>query len=85
MAFDLLFFGSLRDAMGRDGERVDPPASVATVADLVDWLAARGGREAAALADRGRLRCAVDQRMAAFDATLGPVREVALFPPVTGG
>jgi molybdopterin synthase sulfur carrier subunit len=58
---------------------------VATVAELIDWLAARGGGYAEAFADRGRLRAALDQEFVALDAPLGRSRELALFPPVTGG
>lgn len=85
MAFDLLFFGALRDAMAIDSERVDPPAVVQTARDLIAWLATRGERETAALADPARIRCAIDQRLATLDTPLGEAREVALFPPVTGG
>ena len=54
--------------------------------DLVDWLAtSRGGGYAEAFADRDRLRAAVDQRFVALAAPIGGAREVAIFPPVTGG
>lgn len=85
MAIELLFFGALRDAIGRDGERVSPPPEIGDVGALVDWLAARSEGDAAALADRGRLRAAIDQRFAGFDAPIAGAREIALFPPVTGG
>jgi molybdopterin synthase sulfur carrier subunit len=82
---ELLYFAWVREAIGSGGERVDPPGSVETVANLIDWLAARGGGYAEAFADRGRLRAALDQRFVALDAPLGEARELALFPPVTGG
>jgi sulfur-carrier protein len=85
MALDILYFAWVREAIGVGAERVDPPASVATVAELIDWLAARGGGYAEAFADRGRLRAALDQEFVALDAPLGRSRELALFPPVTGG
>lgn len=85
MSLELLYFAWVREAIGSGGERVDPPASVETVANLIDWLAARGGGYAEAFADRGRLRAALDQRFVALDAPLGEARELALFPPVTGG
>jgi molybdopterin synthase sulfur carrier subunit len=81
----LLYFARVREAIGKDGEEVDPPADIVSVADLADWLAARGGGYAEALADRGRLRAAVDQRFVGLDAPLDQAREVAFFPPVTGG
>lgn len=85
MAIDLLYFAWVREAVGRDGETVDPPASVATVADLLDWLAASSAAHAAAFADRVRLRAAVDQRFVPLDTTIAGAREIAIFPPVTGG
>jgi len=85
MALDILYFAWVREAIGRDGERVEPPAGVVTVADLLDWLAARGGGHARAFADRARLRAALDQDFVPLDAPLGDARELAIFPPVTGG
>ncbi|KZE13676.1 MULTISPECIES: molybdopterin converting factor subunit 1 [Sphingomonas] len=85
MAIELLYFAWVREAIGVAGERVDPPAEVATVADLVDWLAARGGGYATAFADGQRLRAAVDQAFVALDTPIAGAREVAIFPPVTGG
>ena len=85
MAIDLLFFGSLRDALGRDGESVALPETVATVRDLIGWMRARGEPDASALGDADRLRAAVDQRFAGMDAPVTAAREIALFPPVTGG
>ncbi len=85
MAVELVYFAWVREAIGRDGERVDPPAAVATVADLLDWLAGRGGGYAEAFADRARLRAAVDQSFVALDAAIAGAREIAIFPPVTGG
>jgi molybdopterin synthase sulfur carrier subunit len=85
MTLSILYFARIREAIGRDGEAVDPPAGVADVAALVDWLAARGGGYAEAFADRARLRCAVDQSFAGLDAPIAGAREIAFFPPVTGG
>jgi molybdopterin synthase sulfur carrier subunit len=82
---EILYFAWVREAMGTGCETVDPPESVATVAGLLDWLAARDDRAAAAFADRGRLRAAVDQRFTGLDAPIRGAREVAIFPPVTGG
>lgn len=85
MAIELLYFAWVREAIGCDGESVNPPPHVETVNALVDWLAGRGEGYAEAFADRSRLRVAVDQELSNFDASLTGVREVALFPPVTGG
>ena len=81
----VLYFAWVRERVGVDEEEVTPPAEVTTVAALVDWLAARSPRHAEAFADRTRLRAAVDQAFVPLDAPLAGAREVAIFPPVTGG
>ena len=81
----MLYFAWVREAIGIRGERVDPPADVVTVAALIDWLAGGSEGHARAFVDRSRLRAALDQEFAPFDAPLGTAREVAIFPPVTGG
>jgi molybdopterin synthase sulfur carrier subunit len=58
---------------------------VTTPAALIAWLSGRGIGYAEAFADPARLRCAVDQVMVSLDAPLGSAREIAIFPPVTGG
>jgi molybdopterin synthase sulfur carrier subunit len=85
VAIEMLYFAWVRERIGRDGEVVDPPGNVATVADLIGWLADGSTAHAAAFADRARLRAAVDQVFVPLDAALGSAREVAIFPPVTGG
>ena len=85
MAIRMLYFAWVRERVGTGEELVDPPADVTTVAALVDWLATRSAGHADALAERGRLRAAVDQAFVTMDATILGAREVALFPPVTGG
>lgn len=85
MAVQLLYFAWVREAVGRDGESVDLPETIATVADLVGWLAERGDGYAQAFADPARLRAAVDQSFVQLDASVTGAREIALFPPVTGG
>lgn len=85
MALNLLYFAWVREAIGRDGETIDPPEGVETVAALVRWLAARGGGYAEALGDKAKVRAAVDQLFVPLDAPIADAREIALFPPVTGG
>ena len=79
----VLYFAWVRERIGLPRENVD--TSAATVADLVAELAAREERYALAFADLSALRVAVDQTLTGFDAPLGGVREVAFFPPMTGG
>ena len=81
----IVYFAWVREAIGRDEEQVERPDPDMTVADLVAMLAARGGGYAEALGDPTRLRAAVDQRFVAMDSLIGDAKEVALFPPVTGG
>lgn len=81
----LLYFAWVRERIGVGEERLSPPAEVATVGALLDWLAARSPGHAAALADRGAIRVAVDQAFVAMDALVPAGAEVAVFPPVTGG
>jgi molybdopterin synthase sulfur carrier subunit len=85
VAVELLYFAWVRERVGRGSEIVDPPADVSTVAALLDWLAEQGEGHSAAFADRGRLRAAVDQVFVPLDASITGAREVAIFPPVTGG
>jgi molybdopterin synthase sulfur carrier subunit len=79
----VLYFAWLRERIGVAVEEVATAAP--TVAALVEELRAREPRYAAAFADMAAVRVAVDQEMADLDAPLGGVREVAFFPPVTGG
>lgn len=81
----VLYFAWLRTKTGTAAEDVAPPAEVATVGALVDWLKTRSPGHAAAFADLAIVRCAVNQEHAAFDAAVTAGDEVAFFPPVTGG
>lgn len=85
VAIEMLYFAWVRELVGKGSEHVDPPAEVMTVADLVDWLAAGSADHARAFADRAKLRAAVDQRFVALDSSIAGAREIAIFPPVTGG
>lgn len=80
---DVLYFAWVRERIGLPREKVETAA--ATVAELVAELAAREERYAAAFADLRALRVALDQELAEFSAPLAGVREVAFFPPMTGG
>lgn len=81
----MLYFAWVRERVGAGSETVDPPPEIATVDALIDWLATLSPGHAAAFADRDRLRAAVDQAFVPMEAPLGHPREVAIFPPVTGG
>ena len=80
---DVLYFAWVRERIGLPKEKIETAAE--TVADLVAELTQREERYAAAFADISALRVAVDQELCEFDAPLAGVREVAFFPPMTGG
>lgn len=80
---EVLYFAWVRERIGVPREHIETQA--ATVADLVAELRAREDRYEVAFSDLSSLRVAVDQELADFDAPLAGVREVAFFPPMTGG
>ena len=80
---DVLYFAWVRERIGLPKERLE--TSAATVAELVEELRAKEERYAAAFTDISALRVAVDQDLTDFDASLEGAREVAFFPPMTGG
>ena len=81
----ILYFAWVRERIGLAEEALALPDGVVSVADLIRWLAARGGGYAEALAEPERLRAAVDQNFVGLDASVVGAREVAIFPPVAGG
>ena len=80
---DVLYFAWVRERIGIPREKVE--TSAATVAALVAELRSREERYELAFSDLSALRVAVDQKLTDFDAPLDGVREVAFFPPMTGG
>jgi len=80
---NVLYFAWVRERIGLPREQVETAAP--TVGALVEELRAREERYAAAFADLSALRVATDQTLTDFDASLDGVREVAFFPPMTGG
>ena len=80
---DVIYFAWVRERIGLPKEHIETTA--ATVAELVDELKSREERYAVAFADVRALRVAVDQELTDFDASIANAREVAFFPPMTGG
>jgi len=80
-----LYFAWVRERIGLAEEEIAPPASVTTVAELMDWLKGRGENYAAAFANERTIRAALDRRHAKPDAPIAAAKEVAFFPPMTGG
>lgn len=83
MAVDVLWFAWLRERVGQPRERIETRA--ATVRELVGELAAMDEWHASALSDLTAVRIAVDQELADLDAPIANAREIAFFPPMTGG
>ncbi|TCT07686.1 molybdopterin converting factor subunit 1 [Aquabacter spiritensis] len=81
----VLYFAWLRERIGRAEEEIEPPPEVATVGDLAHWLAGRDAAYAHAFSDPKLVRAALDKRHVKPDALLAGAREIAFFPPMTGG
>ncbi|TQM93145.1 molybdopterin converting factor subunit 1 [Roseinatronobacter monicus] len=83
MSLEILYFAWVRERVGVPRETVQTDA--VTVAELVRELSTRDDRYALAFSDLSALRVAIDQDLAEFDSPLAGAREVAFFPPMTGG
>jgi sulfur-carrier protein len=81
----LLYFAWVRERIGKAEETVELPAVVQTVEQLVAWLAQRGDEYAHAFANPRIIRTALDRNHVQPDAKIGSAREIAFFPPMTGG
>ncbi|BCB18800.1 molybdopterin converting factor subunit 1 [Bosea sp. ANAM02] len=81
----IVYFAWVRERVGLPEEMLDIPVGLATVTDLVRWLKARGEGYEAAFADEAVVRAALDHVHAKPQASLGTAREIAFFPPMTGG
>ena len=79
------YFAWVRDHTGCAEEEITVPDGLDTVADLARFLASRSDGHAKAFADLKKVRVAIDQQFAASDASIKGAREIAFFPPVTGG
>ena len=79
------YFAWVRERVGKAEENIEPPPDVQTVADLIGWLAQRGEGYAHAFETPRVIRAAIDHAHVKSDATIGRAREIAFFPPMTGG
>ena len=80
-----LYFAFLRERIGKAEEEIAPPENIKTVADLMGWLSGQGENYAAAFANSKTTRAALDRTHVKHDAVIGNAREIAFFPPMTGG
>jgi len=81
----LLYFAWVREKIGRGSEEIALPDNVATVADLAAWLKTRGPEFGEAFARPDVVRAALDKAHVKPEAPIAEAREIAFFPPVTGG
>ena len=85
MSVKLVYFAWVRERIGKGEETVEPPAGVTTVGDLMTWLAGRGEEYAHAFENPKVVRAALDRTHVRPDAAVAGAREIAFFPPMTGG
>jgi sulfur-carrier protein len=81
----LKYFAWVRERIGKAEETIEPPANVRTVEDLIAWLAKRDDGYAYAFERPKVIRAAIDQAHVRPDAVIAGAREIAFFPPMTGG
>jgi molybdopterin synthase sulfur carrier subunit len=81
----ILYFAWVRERIGKTEETVAPPADIRTVGALMTWLAGRGEEYAHAFDQPAVIRAAIDRAHVRPDAAIAGAREIAFFPPMTGG
>jgi sulfur-carrier protein len=85
MSVKLVYFAWVRERIGKPEESVDLPVTVVTVTDLMAWLTTRGEEYAYAFENGPLIRAAIDKAHAKHDEPVAGAREIAFFPPMTGG
>ena len=80
-----VYFAWVRERIGKAEEEIDPPPQVATVADLIAWLSARDEGYAHAFENPKSIRAALDRAHVKPQTRIAGAREIAFFPPMTGG
>jgi molybdopterin synthase sulfur carrier subunit len=81
----LRYFAWVRERIGKPEEELEPPAAIATVADLIGWLSRRGEAYAHAFENPQVIRAAIDRAHVRADTMIAGAREIAFFPPMSGG
>ena len=79
------YFAWVRERIGKAEETIEPPANVRTVDELISWLSGRGEEYEYAFENEGVVRAALDKVHAKPNAVITGAREIAFFPPMTGG
>ena len=85
MSLKIRYFAWVRERVGKPEEDIELPAEIATVRDLIAWLARRGEEYAHAFENPQVVRAAIDRNHVRPDAAIAGAREIAFFPPMTGG
>ena len=80
-----VYFAWVRERIGKPEEEIAPPETVTTVAELVQWLSSQGEEYAYAFENPEIVRAAIDQTHVKPAAPIAGAREIAFFPPMTGG
>ncbi len=80
-----IYFAWVRERIGKADEEIDPPAEITNVRELIAWLTSRGEGYAYAFEKAAIIRAAIDRTHVKHDAKIGGAREIAFFPPMTGG
>ncbi len=81
----LVYFAWVRERIGKTEENLAPPADVTTVAELIAWLSRRGEEYAYAFENPKIIRAAIDRNHVRPETAIAGAREIAFFPPMTGG
>ena len=85
MNVKVLYFAWVRERIGKPEELVEPPPAIKTVGELMTWLSERGEEYAHAFENPKVIRAAIDRAHVKADASIAGAREIAFFPPMTGG
>jgi molybdopterin synthase sulfur carrier subunit len=85
MTIKLRYFAWVRERIGKPEEDVAVPSGVATVAELMTWLASRGEEYAYAFDNPKVIRAAIDRTHVQPQTSIEGAGEIAFFPPMTGG
>jgi molybdopterin synthase sulfur carrier subunit len=81
----LRYFAWVRERVGKPEEEIEVPAGVTTVSGLMEWLATRGEEYAHAFDNPRVIRAAIDRTHVTPEAAIQDAREIAFFPPMSGG
>ncbi len=85
MTVKIRYFAWVRERVGKTDEEIDLPPGITTVGDLMTWLAKRGEEYAHAFDNPQVIRAAIDRSHVRPETAIAGAREIAFFPPMTGG